>query len=170
MKYFTFGEILLATLSFFVSGAVLGTLRQSIQYVLLVFKNALLKYYKIVYSALHFHWKNKIFRKKKSRKKQVSVPWRELWHLFFTLVFGTGYLLCSYLFVDGTFRVYFILVMLVGFWLSDRYIGRYFLNALEWILKILTYVVARLISPIISLVRGVIRVCKSGCRKKRKTV
>lgn len=159
MKYFTFGEILLAAFGFLLSGIVLGTLRQSVQCVLSFVKLLFLKCCRSVNSALHFCFKNSFLSRKKKKtkatKKLMIYPFRQLWYLAFTLAFGIVYLLCSYLLADGAFRVYYILVMLLGFRLSDRYIGRYFSIVLKRILKILTCVAKRLISPIFFFIKRV---------------
>ena len=145
MKYFTFLEIVLAAAGFFLSGIIFGTLRTSLMHVLSRLLAFLRKCCKKTNSATVFRSKPKILTKKKPEKKHCTSTPHELWNFFFTITFALVYLACSYLLVDGAFRIYFLLIMLFGLWAGEHLLGRYFARVLGRLLDAFSYVTQRLV-------------------------
>ena len=145
MRYFTLGEILIAALSFFLLGAVLGCLYKSVGAALKFPRSYMHALVSEIYSALNFHLKTK----KQETKISSEIVRNEFYHLIATVGIGACYLLISYLFLDGAFRLYTVLILLLGFYLGDCYVGRYTAHLIGCILRLFTVFSQRvLIRPV----------------------
>lgn len=98
---------------------------------------------------------HKIFSNKK-RKKSLLLRYHITDFILFTL-FGIGYIVLQYISLDGAFRIFFLLIFLFSFYLSQSSIGRLIKIALNFILKLLYEMIFRFYNFVVFPIRFIIK-------------
>ena len=74
----------------------------------------------------------------------------------FTLV-GIGYIILQYIALDGAFRIFFLLIFLLGFYISKKSIGELIKIALSFLFKILYEIVFRIYKTLLFPIRFMVK-------------
>ncbi len=167
MIYFHNDEILFSVLSFFVLGILSGGIYTSLVCFFLFIKVCV-----STPKRLYLKYKNKINTRIKIEqnfeKTKIGIQLSDFTFVYF---WGILFILFSYLFLDGLFRIYTLAVFGIGYFVSKKTLGQFFskailfllnftLRTIDFVFNFILYpffiaadILKRLISPIIVLIQ-----------------
>ena len=179
MIYSSIYEILIATISFFILGILFGGLYNSFSYfclflkgMILLPKNAYLKYAK----------------KLKTNYNSEQNCKNDLMDFLFILLFGISYILFSYVFLDGSLRLFSVFFTIAGYVISFKILSSFFtLTVRKFILGVLKIseslffifllplfktltIIKKLILPIINIIKVRLELKRYSSLKRRKGI
>ncbi len=148
MIYHSFNEFLFAILVFLIYGIITSGIYIS-QNVLISWTKRFIKIPIITFK------NNKIFSNKK-HKNSLLLRYHITDFILFTL-FGIGYIVLQYIALDGAFRIFFLLIFLFGFYISQNSIGQLIKFILNFILKLLYEIAFRIFNIFVFPIRFIIK-------------
>ena len=182
MIYFAGDDVFLSVISFFLLGIISGGVRSSF-FGFFVFLKECISIPKFCYAK----YKNKKIKRIKIGQniKSFKISLHLLDFCFFAF-FGIFFILFSYLFLDGVFRIYSLIIFTAGFFMGENSLGKIFSKALFFVLNLtvvtldffvyfLLYpifiaadIIKRLFLPIILLVKQKYKKYSYKCLLKKK--
>ena len=137
MIYFTPINILTATLSFFILGCFFGGLYNSFDYVFIFLKRMML-----LPKISYLKYKKCSIPQYKSEQNKIGV-FVQIADFSFVFLLGTSYILFTYLFLDGCFRIFSLFFLFLGYMLSLRMFSSLFSITIRRIILLLLSILER---------------------------
>ncbi len=127
MKFFEFSEVILAIVSSFIFGVLYGGIYSSFN----VVTEGIIKILKIP-QVVFLSSNIKALQDNKYQTNKSVIIINVCDFLFF-LFFGLGYILLTYIMLDGIFRFYMFVFCILGFWISQKTLGTIFERILAFV-------------------------------------
>ena len=155
MSYFAFSEILIGILSFILSGCFTAFLTESVKLLLSV-KNEFPKLVCHLYKDRNaFFGRKMIFIKRKSNRFDAAIT-----EFLSVILLFIAYIAVSYLCFDGIFRFIYFLLLLISYFLFEKYLLKPYAYILEHFTRFLLNAISLILSPWIFLLCKLLFVLK----------
>ena len=132
MKYFELVDVLRAVIVSFFYGAVFGGVYSSYNAI----TDGVCRFFLLPLSVLSASGISEMQREDEKKGKRRFKARQNASDFVFFLILGFSYILMTYILLDGIFRVYVLLLFLIGFFLSRKTLGALFEKVFKFLFDI----------------------------------
>ncbi len=161
MIFFSLWEILISVLTASLSGFVFGLFYMASGAIFSSVKEIFFLLPRALINIPHFKLKNWGIPKGNRSSRKLS---REIFDFFSFLIFGIAFIVINYLVLDGVFRVYFFIFVLIFFLIAKKTLGSAFSiaysRAFDFLYKRIFVLISLFILPLYKLIRKITELIK----------